>query len=372
MIDRPGFKSNGRGTAYWVPSRAVKGSPAYLVPVRLFGTDEQMAGRCRELTAQLRTDMAPPEILAFSGTIAGLIENYRRDETSSLHRVKHSTRVRDYEPSLRVLEKNVGTRNIAALKASDFTRWYEQWRRKGHRRAAGAIKLLRAILSYGAGERLHGCSVARQILSGMRFDQPLPRDVVMTYEQCAAIVRKSIEMGCPSIGFVEAVKFETALRRIDVIGEYVPGENGGAFKWRGLMGSDVKNGVLSLKTSKTGARVGRDLFAYPLVAQALTAYRMPDIGPLVIDEDTGKPYWENRYTPKFRKVRDAAGVSSDVWSMDTRAGAVTETVDATGSLEDGRDLATHTTTSTTRRYNRGDGGLKKSRKIAEAREETRK
>jgi hypothetical protein len=56
--------------------------------------------------------------------------------------------------------------------------------------------------------------------------------------------------------------------------------------------------------------------------------------------------------------------------MDSRAGAVSETVEATGWLEAARDLATHTTTKTTRRYSRGDG-LETSRKIAEAREKNR-
>lgn len=70
------------------------------------------------------------------------------------------------------------------------------------------------------------------------------------------------------------------------------------------------------------------------------AYRIPDIGPVVIDEDHWKPYWENRYAEKFRKVRDAAGAPSNVWSMDSRAGAVSETVETTGSLEAARDLAT--------------------------------
>jgi hypothetical protein len=73
----------------------------------------------------------------------------------------------------------------------------------------------------------------------------------------------------------------------------------------------------------------------------------------VIDEDHRKPYWNNRYTKKFDKVRDAAGVPSIVWSMDSRAGAVSETVEATGSLEAARDLATYTTTKTTRHYSRG-------------------
>ncbi len=52
--------------------------------------------------------------------------------------------------------------------------------------------------------------------------------------------------------------------------------------------------------------------------------------------------------------------------MDTRAGAVSETVEATGSIELASDLANHTTTKMAKKYSRGDG-LETSRKIAEAR-----
>jgi hypothetical protein len=336
-------------------------------------TDEQIAEECRARTKQLKAELHALDTgPVYTGTIKALIEQYRHDKTSTIHRVKHSTRIRDYEPSLRVLEKDVGERAVAELRASDFQRWFEKWRKKGHRRASGAIKLLRVIISYGAGERLHGCAQARAILSDMRFDQPEPRSVTMTYDQCLAIVKKSAEMACPSIGFVEALKFETALRRIDVIGEWAPAPEGGPFRWRGLTAGDIsKDMILSLKTSKTNAAVARDLKELPLVQEALKAYRLPQIGPVVIDEDNGKPYWENRYATKFRMVKKAAGVPDEVWSMDSRAGAVTETVEATGSLEAGRNLATHTTTKTTRRYSRGDG-LEESRKIAQARIKNRK
>jgi hypothetical protein len=377
--DRPGYqyRRNKDGTTvhYWSPKRAVKGASPSLSTIRLADdlSDEAIAKECQRLTDQLRAELmtlgAAPQ---YDGTIRSLVDSYRHDTTSTLHSVKHSTRIRDYEPSLRVLVKNVGGRRIDALRASDFKKWFSEWRKKGHRRASGAIKLLRLVISYGAGERLHGCTQARLILSDMQFEQPGARKVKMTYEQCLAIVKKSVEMKCPSIGFVEALKFESALRRIDVIGEWAPSAEGGPFKWTGLTGRDIsKDQILTLTTSKTGADVARDLKVMTLVQEALKHFRIPDIGPVVIDEDHGKPYWENRYAEKFRKVRDAAGVPSNVWSMDSRAGAVSETVEATGSLEAARDLATHSTTKTTRRYSRGDG-LEASRKVAEARAEKRK
>jgi hypothetical protein len=377
--DRPGYQSrrNKDGTTvhYWNPKRAVKGAPDYLVTIRLGDnlTDAEIAAECTRRTAQLRDDLRTKDLpVVYNGSIRSLIALFRADPTSKLRSVKHSTRIRDYEPSLRVLEKNVGDSAIEDLRASDFNRWFAKWKKKGHRRATGAMKLLRLIISYGAGEKLRGCAQARLILSDLRFDQPEPREVAMTYDQCLAIVRKSAELKCPSIGFVQALTFETALRRIDVIGEWAPAGDGEPFRWRGLTRGDIgKDMVLSIKTSKTKARTSHDLKVLPLVQEALKSYTLPEIGPIVIDEDHGKPYWENRYAEKYRKVRDAAGVPANVWSMDGRAGAITETVEATGSIETARSLATHTTAKTTMRYARGDG-LAASRKIARARSKNRK
>lgn len=377
--DRPGYqyRANKDGTRvhYWSPQRAVKGASKALATIRLpdDSTDEQIVAECQRLTSALRNEVRKiGEAPSFDGTIRSLIDCYRLDRTSTFHSIKHSTRIRDYEPSLRVLLHNVGDRDINALRASDFNRWFAGWKKKGHRRAAGAIKLLRVILSYGAGERLRGCKQAREILSDMQFEQPPSRNVAMTYEQCLAIVKQSAIDECPSIGFVEALKFESALRRIDVIGEWAPAGEGGPFRWRGLTRQNLSQDlILKLKTSKTGVEVARDLNAMPLVLEALKAYKIPDVGPIVIDEDHGKPYWENRYAEKFRKVRDNAGVPSNVWSMDSRAGAVSETVEATGSLEMASNLATHATTKMTKKYSRGDG-LEASRRIAEARAAKRK
>ncbi len=376
--DRPGYqcrpRKDGTPVHYWNPQRAVKGASKALSLIRLpdDSSDEQIAAECRrrtmELKAELRKEGAEPH---FDGTITSLIDRYRHDKTSSWHRVKHSTRIRDYEPSLRVLTKNVGDRDISVLRASDFNRWFAQWKKKGLRRASGAIKLLRIVLSYGAGERMRGCKQARDILSDLRFEMPAARTTAMTYDQCLAIVKMSVELGCPSIGFVEALKFESALRRIDVIGEWAPAEDGGAFRWRGPTAQSLSNDlILKLKTSKTGAEVARDLKTMPLVVLAMTAYQIPEIGPIVIDEDHGKPYWENRYAEKYRKVRDRAGVPSNIWSMDSRAGAVSETVEATGSLALASVLATHSTLKMTKKYSRGDG-LETSRTIAQARNANR-
>lgn len=335
-------------------------------------SDEQISEECKKRTAELRYEMQHDRSHpAYDGSIQSLIACYIADPTSSIHSVKHSTRVRDYEPSLRVLAKNVGNRSILNLRASDFKDWFANWQKVGHRRASGAVKLLRIVLSYGTGERLPGCSEAREILSLMKFEQPAARTVAMTYDQCREIMQKSVELGYPSIGFVEALKFETALRRIDVIGEWIPNNEGGPLKWHGLIAENISEDlILKLTTSKTKQPVVRDMKQLPLVMEAMIAYPLPRVGPLVINETTNQPYHDDAYVRKFAKIRTKAGLPANVWSMDTRAGAVSETIAATGSLERAKILATHTTVKMTERYARGDK-LEESRKIAEARRSVR-
>jgi hypothetical protein len=361
--DRPGYvarKSKSGVAHYWIPQRAVKGAPDTLDAIRLPDdlTDAEIVRACQTRTEALRRElltlgMGP----VYDGTITSLIRIYMHDPHSPYRRVKASTRLSDYQPSLRTLEVNVGARRIDKVKASDIRGWFEKWRAKGHRKATGAIKLLRAILTYGAGERLHGCAELRAILSNMQFEQPEPRQVAMTYEQARAIIDTAIAYGRASIALTTALQFETALRRIDIIGEW-EGQT-----WRGLQWQDIRGGVLRVRTSKTGATVAHDLSALPLVQQAMAAYPVRDIGPVIINEATGKPYPAIRYAVVFRKIRAKAKVPRGVWSMDARAGAVTETIKATGDFGDAQHLAAHADPKMTRRYVRSDG-LERNQRIA--------
>ncbi|CCM75118.1 hypothetical protein BN77_2281 [Rhizobium mesoamericanum STM3625] len=89
----------------------VCGSPAALSIVRLEDglADEQIVAECQRRTEELKAELiALDQPLSFDGTIKSLITLYRHDKTGTLHGVKHSTRIRDYDPSLRVLEKERG------------------------------------------------------------------------------------------------------------------------------------------------------------------------------------------------------------------------------------------------------------------------
>jgi hypothetical protein len=76
------------------------------------------------------------------------------------------------------------------------------------------------------------------------------------------------------------------------------------------------------------------------------------IGPVMLDERTGKPYRQREFARRFREVARAAGVPDTTWNMDARAGAVTDAYDKGAREVDAMDLGTHTQLATNRRYSR--------------------
>ena len=385
--DRPGYQSRARsdGTRaqYWNPARASSKAPKGL-PLRAFDaslSDDAIALQCRQWTDELLADLeGRDEKPTYDGTIASLIRLYRTDENSPFHGLKHATRIRDYDPTLRIISKTVGARVIAALKGEDFRRWYKEWGKGGRtRRAHGAIRKLRSVLSYGVEQKLRGCSQAREILSLIRFATPEARSVKMEYAHAVAICEKAIEMGRPSIAITQAIQWDTALRRIHVIGEWLPVEEGdtggiirGKTKWRGLTAADISaDKVLTVAvTSRNKNATRHDLTACPLVMEVLKKAALPSVGPLIVSETTGLPYRENYYAHDWREIATAAGVPLEVWSMDARAGAISEAEEATGDLDAARKMAGHSTSKTTLVYVRNDD-LDNNRRVAEARSKLR-
>ncbi len=381
--DRPGYqgrkRSDGSYAHYWNPSRAVKAAPGGLPtrPIADGTSDEVIADLCRRWTDELRGELEGlTKKHDFDGTIRSLIHLYRTDENSPYQALKHPTKIRDYNPSLNLIDKTVGARRIVELRGDDFRRWYKQWGKGGMtRRAHGAIRKLRSALSYGSEQKLAGCRDAREILSLIRFSTPDTRRVKMEYEHARAICEKAIELGRPSIALTQAIQWDTALRRIHVIGEWLPlvaGEAGGIIrgktKWRGLTAADISaDMVLTVPvTSRNKVATSHDLTACPLVMWVLSHARLPKMGPLIVSETTGFPYRDNYYYTDWRDIADKAGVPKGIWSMDARAGAISEAEEATGSVDAARKLAGHTNAKTTLGYVRNDD-VEHNRRVAQAR-----
>lgn len=373
----PGLRARSRadGVAwYWIASAASKRAAVAEYPgertVRLHGTPEEMAARCRVLTAELREWLAGQDERgrAFDGTLASLIDCYQRDEDSPYRAVKWNTR-KHYDDTLALLRGSFGARRIDALTGRDFTRWYRVLKEPAEpggpervRRAYNCMKLLRIVVRYGAANGLAGCVQVSAMLSMQRFPLPPPRKVAMTFEHAQAIVDKALALDRPSIALAQALQFETALRQRDIIGEWepdaAPGAQGGIValgrRWTGgVTWADIDGDlVLTKATTKTGAVGEWDLRRCPLVMAVLDRF-LPlagRVGPLIIEETSGRPYFYRNYTRVWRRIAEAAGVPREVWNMDSRAGGITEGSDAGAETNDLRLLATHSEARTTNRY----------------------
>lgn len=315
-------------------------------------------------------------------TVKDLSRLYQTHEASPFIQVKDNTMV-TYLGELRLIERTVGDRTLASIKATDFRRWFDTARDSieggALRKAQGFIKRFRAIVSFGVMVEIPACARIKAILDEMRFEQPARRESAITYEMVKAIIAKAHELGRPSIALAQALQFETSLRQADVVGLWARSPNGeGSLygvkgkRWKGLLWQDISSEmILSIKTSKTGATAGYDLAAMPLVKAEID--RIPKekrIGPVIINETTGRPYLSLVFSRNWRKIADKAGVPSTIWNRDSRAGAISEGDEAGATMSDLQRMATHTTSKMTCRYIRGEA-IETSRKVAHLRDASR-
>jgi hypothetical protein len=306
-----------------------------------------------------------------------LIASYFEHPASPFHDVKDKTRAH-YRQAAGYLAP-YGGRPLAEITGLMIRGWHAGIASRGLRTAHHAMKMLRIIIGFGViGDHpdiASECVRIATILDRLRFPVPERREQAITFDQASAIVEAAIAAGRPSIAIAQAFQFEGALRQIDVIGEWAPREPGsiggivhlGARWGGGLTASSIAAGVLRKKTTKTGATGEWDLELMPLV-QRIRPF-MPAAGPLVVSEETGRPYRRQDFAKQWRAIARAAGVPDGIWNMDSRAGGISEGDDAGADIEDIRQQATHTQASTTRLYVRRS--LKASRRVSQKRIDSR-
>jgi hypothetical protein len=211
-------------------------------------------------------------------------------------------------------------------------------------------------MKYGKGLRNAACAELSSILTDTEFPTPKGRKQSMSTTQAEAVIAKAHQVELSNLARAVALQFGCALRQKDVIGEWIKTPSGEQWTSGLLWGEHVKSDwQLEKPTSKSNfSEVAMfDLKLVPMVMAELQ--RVPAtsrIGPVILDERTGKPYRQREFARRFRNVARAAGVPDDVWSMDARAGAVTDARAKGASRADAMELATHTREATNRGYDR--------------------
>jgi len=325
------------------------------------GHEGLIAARCHILQAEMHrwTGAAGRPGGIWDGTLASLVAQYETDPDSPYHEKRQITRL-GYSKHLRLLCRRVGQVYVDETSGADVRRWYKNIVAETSKSYAYlTVSILKAVLSYGAslGRGYGACATLRTQLTATRFENGPPRTAQLTYEQLCAFRAAAHAAGRPSMALGLTLQYDGCFRARDVIGEYV--REDGASRWQdGLVWTDLDEaGALRRTLSKTrftsGAAVVLRIADYPDLAAELE--RIPAerrVGPMVINERTGLPYTREQYRATFRPIARAAGIPDDVWCMDARAGAITETYEAGGTTEGAMGLAGHTQPSTSRKYMR--------------------
>lgn len=349
----PGLKRmkrhNGRVDLYWVAREDLAKLGFKPKTQRLFGdwdnpSDAKLiAGRCRILQAEMlewESGRKPSRNSHPFGTIAWLCASYETDEGSPFHDIRQASQ-KFYSRYLKTISQTVGKRRIDCLTGVDVREWFKKWERKhGNRSAYACIQTLRRAVSYGCELRNKDAMEFSIVLKNTKFKTPKSRKKKPTFEQIVAVRDAAKEAGHFSIALAVTLQFELGLRQKDVIGEWI------GRRWQvGLTWDQINSDmILSKPTSKSnGDEIAEhDLRTHQDVIKELSLI-VPDkrVGPVVICEETGRPWTPSNFSRKFRKCAKLAGWPNDLWNMDCRAGAVSEAFEAGAAAEDVMKTATH-------------------------------
>ncbi len=395
------------------------GFPDPCIALPVGASDDDVDDLCLGYTAALRRWIdearaaAPPDPADFDprrlydGSVLAACRIYQEHPLSDFHTVKSNTR-RFYAANLKIVERDVGGRQIRNLTIIDVKNWYTQWRlpaaaggKERVDRAHDCIAVFRTALRFCAALHLPSrkephCGQLVDALEKVKFEKGGAREAELTYAHVVAFLRSAGELAqrgtlAPlralymSIGV--AAQFELLLRQKDIIGEYPKNaadlekalkrgaatlECGGRswigyFTWENIPGWRWR-----MRTSKSKYRSAADfdLTKQSLLFPLLERVPFEERTGAVIKGEHGFPVPEHSYRKWFRQIARAAGIPDDVWNMDTRAGGATEAEEAQVPLDLISAGLTHADTKMTLRYIRRRGT--KLDALADARGRNRK
>ncbi|MCA1831197.1 MAG: hypothetical protein LC750_00355 [Actinobacteria bacterium] len=318
-------------------------------------------------------------------TYAELIDLYTTDPYSKFCKPRakgglyFSTR-RNYANKLARIRRDIGTERIVDTDGYKLDDWHSAWLGDDPNdphitMAHGLMALVRTIATYGATMRKSkACRELRGILSGMRFQNSKPRTQRLTFDQVISLRTTARAMGRSSIARAQAFQFDGIFRQGDIIGYWVPLTEPDQSdvvsprfgKWlAGLRWEEINADLILVHvTSKKQKRVEKDLKLMPMVIEELQAHycdfgepltrdKLPATGPIILDEDTGRPFLTWKFRKLWREIAVKCGVPKDVFQMDTRAGAITEATESGAELEHIKHAAAHSDIAMTQKYARG-------------------
>jgi integrase len=221
------------------------------------------------------------------------------------------------------------------------------------------------------------CDRLRNLMGEMKFKRGKPRTTRVTPEHAIAIRAQAHRVGRPSIALGQAGMTDFGWRQIDLIGSYDPrGKTDKSdvvvARWgewlHGLRFEEIDDDLVVHHVTSKKQKLSEPPLAYaPMMLQELrlrfcpngeplTRDRMPERGPVIVNEITGVPYSERQWRYEWRKIARAAGVPDDVQNRDSRAGRATHALAMGVPLDRVRQMLGHSKAETTAIYLRDPAG----------------
>lgn len=334
----------------------------------------QLTQRGRSASSRSAWNSRTPLLPKFDGTVGSLIDCYFTDPASPYTKrtIEFATR-QNYKSQCKHLRADLGHRYIKDISGRDLQDWADIRINKGQiPMAHSLVSMFSTLLNFG-GSLLdsEACRRLSAIRSKMRFPMAKARTERITAEQAMAIIRYAVKHKRFSIAFAQAGAFEAIQRQKDMIGAWIPEDEKEASKlivngqkWvRGWLWDELDDElIIHHMTSKKKKMVHVSLRDAPMVMDMLrilagvgpdveiTRDMLPAEGPIVVNEDTGLPYQSYDFRRIWRSIANEVGVPKNVKQMDSRAGGISEAIDAGVDPDFVRQAAAHTQFSTTARY----------------------
>jgi hypothetical protein len=354
--------------AYWQPSKKYINHGWQLKSYRLDGelndgNDLDRARHCRKLTRELltwwdgETSSGPQE-----GTWGWLIGRYFADDHSSINDASPATRD-GYKKFIPKIADAIGEVLISDTDYAAMTSWRRMMEENG--RSTHYIKKwfthFGLVVSHGIKLEIPRCQTIKDIRREMRISAAPRRTTFANRSQIDAVVEKADASGKGYLALAILLRFEFALRGVDVYGQWSPTEgreggiqHNGRF-WDGGLTWDMVSQDLT-RFSKVISKTQKsqpEPYTFDLTATPHIQQRLANIpadarfGPVIKLSD-GMPPKQDVIPQAFRRIVRSLGMP-ELQIRDARSGAITEAKSLVDPLTL-RNAAQHTQMQTTDIY----------------------
>lgn len=331
LLARP--RADGAIRYHWQPSASLI---ALGLSAEALGTDaEQAHKRAIELNAlgdSIRRLSSPATNGPPPGSVSRLFRDYKAsDEFAEL---KPRTRG-DYAYYLEKIEADFGAIMVRALTARVIKVYYKRQRKQvSVTWAYHILATFRTVLSWAVAEDW----IKQNPALDVTMKSPAKRKVVWTLDQAQAYAVAGAALGWHSIVAMAHVFDSIGQSPVDV---------------RTLPRKAYDGRTIDTSRAKTG-RTGPPIPLFPTAIVALDAYleaspRLPE-APLFTNDRIGGEWNESTLQKKHRQIRGAAGLPSKLQLQDFRTTALTEGGASSGTRDELRGLARHSTAQASEHY----------------------